>query len=54
VIPAELQSSFEKFLILGFSGCLAFFVACGVGIGVEAFAVSSKQPLSPEMDKFIV
>eukprot|EP00953_Heterococcus_sp_UTEX-ZZ885_P015778 8892-Heterococcus_DN1.PRE.3 len=48
IVPMELQAGIEKVLQLGITGCLLFFLASGISIGLEAYAVSTKTPLAPE------
>ncbi|KAG5187746.1 hypothetical protein JKP88DRAFT_267776 [Tribonema minus] len=54
VIPVELQGGIEKFLITGIACCLTFFLASGIALGLEAYAVTTKVPLPDNVDQFIV
>jgi hypothetical protein len=54
VLPAPLIIVIDRFLKIGLSICTVLFVASGVGIAAEAWAVTSKVPLPPDIDSFIV
>ncbi len=54
LVPDAAQSAIDRALVLAVGLSLAVFVASGVAITIEAFAVASKQTLPPFLDSFIV
>lgn len=54
VVPGSVQLGLERFFIGGIVLLLFAFVAIGIAITIDAFAVSSKQPLPEEVRHLIV
>ncbi|KAJ1462542.1 hypothetical protein M885DRAFT_505461 [Pelagophyceae sp. CCMP2097] len=54
IVPPNVQVGIEKALLGGVLAALFVFVMIGFAITAEAFAVSSKQPLPPDIQKLIV
>lgn len=49
VIPMQLQGVIERVLIAGIALCLLFFLASGIALGVQAYAVVEKKPLPEDV-----
>ena len=54
ILPAPVTIGIDRFLKAGTVLCGLIFVASGILIAVEAWSKASGDPLSPDLDDFIV
>lgn len=54
MVPAPILKGIDAFLKLGVGVCTVAFVAAGFGIALEAWSITSGNPLPENIDNFIV
>ena len=54
MIPAPILKGIDTFLKLGVAVCTVIFVTAGFGIALEAWSITSGNPLPENIDNFIV
>ena len=54
MVPAPILRGIDTFLKVGVGVCTVLFVAAGFGIALEAWSITSNNPLPENIDNFIV